>query len=69
MDNSNETSICPDCGAIRYDYCGMQVCSDCYHKAIEEMEKERYGSFTMVTGDVVPTTPENIARDWKLRGL
>lgn len=40
MDNSNETSVCPDCGAIRFDYCGMQVCEDCYHRAVEEMEHE-----------------------------
>ena len=42
MDNTDETDICPDCGAIRFNYCGMQVCQDCYHRAVEEMEREEY---------------------------
>lgn len=38
---SNETPTpCPDCGGNCYDYNGTQVCEDCYHRHMEELEKE-----------------------------
>jgi uncharacterized Zn finger protein (UPF0148 family) len=38
---SNEVPTpCPDCGGNCYDYNGIQVCEDCYHRVIEEMERE-----------------------------